>query len=350
MKNPRSGRDYEAIMRVAVIGGGGWGTALACLLDSAGHEARVWVRREVLARKIEKTRENADYLPGVQLPETLHFTPKLSEAAIGVEALVIAVPSHAVRSIASTLGSLLTTTPLLVSTSKGIEQDSLQTMSGALTEALPPRFTHKIAVLSGPSFAAEVARGLPTAVTVAARDQAVARRIQTLFSAPTFRVYTTTDVIGAEIGGAVKNVIALAVGVSDGLGYGYNARAALITRGMAEVVRLATRMGAHPQTLSGLSGMGDLILTCTSDLSRNRTVGVRLGRGESLEAIQRTMATIAEGIRNCRSILDLARRLAVDMPIVEQIYELVYSGKPPTQVVTDLLARQTKAEFPPGAN
>ena len=163
-------------------------------------------------------------------------------------------------------------------------------------------------MLSGPSFAAEVARGLPTAVTVAARDQAIARRIQTLFSAPTFRVYTTTDVIGAEIGGAVKNVIALAAGVSDGLGYGYNARAALITRGMAEVVRLATRLGAHPQTLSGLSGIGDLILTCTSDLSRNRTVGIRLGRGESLEAIQRTMATIAEGIRNCRSILDLARR------------------------------------------
>ncbi len=337
-------------MRVAVIGGGGWGTALACLLDSVGHEAQVWVRREVLARKIERTRENVDYLPGVRLPETLRFTPELSAAVIGAEVLVVAVPSHAVRSIASTLGPLLTTTPLLVSMSKGIEQDSLQTMSGVLTEALPPRFAHKVAVLSGPSFAAEVARGLPTAVTVAAQDHAIARIVQTLFAAPTFRVYTTTDVIGAEIGGAVKNVIALAVGVSDGLGYGYNARAALITRGMAEVVRLATRMGAKSQTLSGLSGMGDLILTCTSDLSRNRTVGIRLGRGESLEAIQRTMTTIAEGIRNCRSILDLARRLAVDMPIVEQIYELVYSGKPPTQVVADLLARQTKAEFPPGEN
>ncbi len=223
-------------------------------------------------------------------------------------------------------------------------------MSGVLTEALPPRFAHEIAVLSGPSFAAEVVRGLPTAVTVAAKDHAIAQRVQTLFAAPTFRVYTTTDMIGAEIGGAVKNVIALAVGVSDGLGYGYNARAALITRGMAEVVRLATRMGANPQTLSGLSGMGDLILTCTSDLSRNRTVGIRLGRGESLEAIQRTMTTIAEGIRNCRSILDLAQRLGVDMPIVEQMYELVYSGKPPMQVVTDLLARQIKAEFPPGEN
>ena len=348
--SPHSGRDYEAVMRVAVIGGGGWGTALACLLNSVGHTTQVWVRREVLARTIEKTRENTAYLPGRRLPDALRFTPDLSAAVSGAEVLVVAVPSHAVRSIASTLGSLLTTTPLLVSTSKGIEQDSLQTMSGVLTEALPPRFARKIAVLSGPSFAVEVARGLPTAVTVAARDQAVAQIVQTLFSAPTFRVYTTTDVIGAEIGGAVKNVIALAVGVSDGLGYGYNARAALITRGMAEVVRLATRMGAQPQTLSGLSGMGDLILTCTSDLSRNRTVGIRLGRGEALEVIQGTMTTIAEGIRNCRSILDLARRLAVDMPIVEQIYELVYSGKPPTQVVADLLARQTKAEFPPGAN
>ncbi len=310
----------------------------------------MWVRRKVLAQTIEKTRENADYLPGVQLPVTLGFTSELSTIASDAEVLVVAVPSHAVRSIASTLGSLLTTTPLLVSTSKGIEQDSLQTMSGVLTEVLPPRFAPKIAVLSGPSFAAEVARGLPTAVTVAAQDHAVARRVQTLFAAPTFRVYTTTDVIGAEVGGAVKNVIALAVGVSDGLGYGYNARAALITRGMAEVVRLATRLGANPQTLSGLSGMGDLILTCTSDLSRNRTVGMRLGRGESLEAVQHKMATVAEGLRNCHSILDLARRLAVDMPIVEQIYELVYSGKPPTQVVSDLLARQTKAEFPPGGN
>ena len=337
-------------MRVAVIGGGGWGTALACLLDSVGHAAQVWVRRELLAREIERTRENTDYLPGVRLPETLCFTAELSAAVTGAEVLVVAVPSHAVRSIASALGSLLTTTPLLVSTSKGIEQGSLQTMSGVLTQALPTRFASKIAVLSGPSFAAEVARGLPTAVTVAAQDQTVAQTVQALFSAPTFRVYTTTDVIGAEIGGAVKNVIALAVGVSDGLGYGYNARAALITRGMAEVVRLATRMGANPQTLSGLSGMGDLILTCTSDLSRNRTVGIRLGKGESLEAVQRTVTTIAEGIRNCRSILDLAQRLAVDMPIVEQISALVYSGKQPTQVVADLLARQMKAEFPQREN
>ena len=337
-------------MQIAVLGGGGWGTALACLLDSVGHEVRLWVRREALAQELAQKKENTAYLPDIPLPETLRFTAELSVAVTQAEVLVVAVPSHAVRSIAAALGSLLTTTPLLVSTSKGIEQGSLQTMSGVLTQALPTRFARKIATLSGPSFAAEVARGLPTAVTVAAQDQTVAQRVQALFSAPAFRVYTTTDMIGAEIGGAVKNVIALAVGVSDGLGYGYNARAALITRGMAEVVRLATRMGANPQTLSGLSGMGDLILTCTSDLSRNRTVGIRLGKGESLEAVQRTMTTIAEGIRNCRSILDLAQRLAVDMPIVEQIFALVYAGKRPTQVVTDLLARQMKAEFPQREN
>ena len=337
-------------MRVAVIGGGGWGTALACLLDSVGHDVHMWVRREALAREIEKKGENTSYLPGVSLTRTLRFTTDLSVAITGTELVVIAVPSHAVGSIAAALGPRLTTTPLLVSTSKGIEQDSLQTMSGVLTGTLPARFEQKITVLSGPSFAAEVARSLPTAVTVAAANQTVAQTVQEVFSAPTFRVYTTTDVIGVEIGGAVKNVIALAVGVSDGLGYGYNARAALITRGMAEVVRLATRMGANPQTLSGLSGMGDLILTCTSDLSRNRTVGIRLGKGESLKSIQQSMNTIAEGIRNCQSILDLAQRLAVEMPIVEQIAALVYAGKRPTQVVADLLSRQKKAEFPPGEN
>ena len=333
-------------MRIAVLGGGGWGTTLAGLLDSADHDVRLWVRRSSLAREIAATRENAAHLPGVRVSDTVDIHADLSVAISNAELLVVAVPSHAVRKLGETLTPLLNDAPLLVSTSKGIEPTTLQTMSSVLADALPAALTDNVSVLSGPSFAAEVARGLPTAVTVAAHNHAVAEKVQTAFSAPTFRVYTTTDVVGVEVGGAVKNVIALAVGVSDGLGYGYNARAALITRGMAEVVRLARRMGAQAQTLSGLSGMGDLILTCTSDLSRNRNVGLRLGRGESLDSIQHSTTTVAEGIRNCRSILDLARSLDVEMPIVEQTCALVHDGKPPTQVVTTLLSRQTKPEFP----
>lgn len=334
------------MMRIAVLGGGGWGTALAGLLDSAGHDVRLWVRRPPLAREIAATRENTAYLPGVHVSDAIDIHADLSSAVAEAKLLVVAVPSHAVRGLSETLAPLLNATPLLVSTSKGIEPTTLQIMSSVLADTLPKALTNNVSVLSGPSFAVEVARGLPTAVTVAAGDQAIAETVQRTFSAPTFRVYTTTDVVGVEVGGAVKNVIALAVGVSDGLGYGYNARAALITRGMAEVVRLANRMGARAQTLSGLSGMGDLILTCTSDLSRNRSVGLRLGRGESLDAIRQSTTTVAEGIRNCRSILDLARSLDVEMPIVEQTCALVHDRKPPTQVVTTLLSRQAKPEFP----
>lgn len=333
-------------MRIAVLGGGGWGTALAGLLDSADHDVRLWVRRASLAREIAATRENAAYLPGVRVSDTVDIHADLSVAISNAELLVVAVPSHAVRKLGEALAPLLKTAPLLVSTSKGIEPTTLRTMSRVLADVLPAKLAANVSVLSGPSFAAEVARGLPTAVTVAAGDHDVAETVQRTLSAPAFRVYTTTDVVGVEVGGAVKNVIALAVGVSDGLGYGYNARAALITRGMAEVVRLANRMGAQAQTLSGLSGMGDLILTCTSDLSRNRSVGLRLGRGESLDAIQHSTTTVAEGIRNCRSILDLARSLDVEMPIVEQTCALVHDRKPPTQVVTTLLSRQAKPEFP----
>jgi glycerol-3-phosphate dehydrogenase (NAD(P)+) len=235
--------------------------------------------------------------------------------------------------------------PLVLSTTKGLEEETLLTMSAVLAEVLGAPQSARVAVLSGPSFAAEVARGLPTAVTVAATRQAVAKRVQAIFSSPRFRVYTTEDLIGVEIGGAVKNVIAIAAGVSDGLKYGHSARAALITRGLAEVTRLAVRLGAQPQTLSGLSGMGDLVLTCTSDLSRNHRVGVRLGQGEQLEAVLQGMPMVAEGIRTCRSVFTLAQRLGVEMPIVEQMYALLYDKKSPHQVVADLLARGVKPEF-----
>lgn len=332
-------------MRIAVVGAGGWGTALAALLAESGHQVRMWVRTPALCTQLRDTRENRPYLPGVRLPRELMYTTALAEAVVDAQVVVFAVPSHAMRTVATALRPYLSHGPVLVSTSKGIEEGTLCTMTAVLREVLGEQWQRSLAVLSGPSFAAEVARGLPTAVTVAAQEQ-VAVWLQRLFSSARFRVYTTTDQVGVEVGGAVKNVIAIAAGVSDGLGCGLSARAALITRGLAEMMRLALRMGAQPQTLSGLSGVGDLILTCTSDLSRNHMVGVRLGRGEHITGILREMHMVAEGVRTCRSVFSLAQRLQVDMPIVRHVYALLYEGKPPRQVVTELLTREVKPEFP----
>lgn len=336
-------------MDVTVIGAGGWGTALALLLQTREHSVRLWVRRPEACDLMRRHGENPIYLPGVPLPKQLELTSSLAQAAENAQLIVFAVPSHAMRVVATQLlkeGSFgIRTEPLIVSATKGIEEGSLLTMSTILREILGRRREERIAVLSGPSFAVEVARQCPTAVTVAARDKDTATTVQKVFSSQRFRVYTATDVIGVEIGGAVKNVIALAAGVSDGLGYGHSARAALITRGLAEMKRLAARLGAESQTLSGLSGMGDLILTCTSDLSRNYRVGVRLACGEPLVAILQSMPMIVEGVRTTRSVFALRARVAVEMPIVEQIHALLYGGKPPQQVVADLLSREAKPEF-----
>lgn len=332
-------------MRVAVIGAGGWGTALASLLVAIGHQTCLWVRRPALCEQLQRERENPSYLPGVRLPEALTYTTSPADATAKAELVVLAVPSHAMRTTAVVLAPFLQKESFIVSTTKGIEEETLQSMSSVLTEVWGESAKRRVVVLSGPSFAAEVARGLPTAVTVGAYEKAVAASVQSTLSSSRFRVYTTSDLVGVEIGGAVKNVIAIAAGVSDGLGYGYSARAALITRGLAEIIRLATYLGAEPQTFSGLSGMGDLVLTCTSDLSRNRMVGVRLGQGEQIATILQGMPMVAEGVRTCRSVYMLAQRLGVEMPIVEQIYALLYANKPPRQVVVDLLARETKPEF-----
>ena len=333
-------------MRIGVIGAGGWGTALASLLVQSGHDVCLWVRNPALCSEIQNKRENTRYLPGSKLPAALIYTTSLAEAIAQKELLVLAVPSQAMRAVVVELVSLLPgILPFFVNTSKGVEEDTLLTMSGVLEAVLGPVAKEKLAVLSGPSFAAEVARGLPTAVTVAATVPAVAHTVQGVFSGPQFRVYTTTDVIGVEMGGALKNVIALAAGVSDGLGYGYSARAALITRGLAEMTRLTECMDGLPQTLSGLSGMGDLVLTCTSRLSRNYSVGMRLGEGEQVEAILGRMSMVVEGVRTCRSIFFLAQQLGVEMPIVEQMYALLYTSKSPRHAVADLLAREVKAEF-----
>ena len=272
-------------MRVAVIGAGGWGTALATLLVTIGHRVCLWVHRPALFAQLLSTRENRVYLPGVPLPERLTYSISFSETVDQADLVVLSVPSHAMRIVVRQLSPALSGTPVLVSTTKGIEEETLQTVTSIFRDELPSPLHSHLAVLSGPSFATDVARGLPIAVTVAAERETLAATVQNAFSTAKFRVYTTTDIVGVEVGGAVKNVIAIAAGVSDGLGYGQSARAALITRGLAEITRLAVRMGANQQTLSGLSGMGDLVLTCTSNLSRNYTVGLRFGRGGRREPI-----------------------------------------------------------------
>ena len=336
-------------MRIGVIGAGGWGTALAALLVRAGHTVCLWARKPERCAELQKTGENARYLPGIRLPAELTYSASLAATAGKKELLLLAVPSQAMRAVVSKLAPLTTASasaaPLLVSASKGVEEDTLLTMSGVLREVLGPEVQTRLAILSGPSFAVDVARDLPTAVTVAAATQALARKVQQVFATAQFRVYTTTDVAGVEIGGAAKNVIALAAGVSDGLGYGQSARAALITRGLVEMTRLADRLGGLPQTLSGLSGLGDAVLTCTSTLSRNYRVGARLGKGEPIKDILNSMSSVAEGVPSSRSIFALAQRYGVEMPIIEQIHALLYRHKPAREVVAALLAREVKPEF-----
>jgi len=329
---------------VTILGAGSWGTALGTHLARLGHEVALWARNPEFFAQLAAAGENAVYLPGVRFPPGLEPIASLAEACARAEMVVFVCPSSAVRGMADATRPHLRGDPLVVSAVKGVEQETHLTMSAILDQVLGDRHRARVAVLSGPSFAREVGQGVPTAVTAAARDLTVAEAVQRLFAGETFRVYTSIDVAGVEIGGAVKNVIAVAAGVSDGLGFGHNTRAALITRGLAEITRLATRLGADPQTLYGLSGLGDLVLTCTGDLSRNRTVGLRLGRGERLVDIVASMKEVAEGVRNTRSVRDLARSVEVEMPITEQMYLLLYEDKPPRQVVVDLMTRGLKRE------
>jgi glycerol-3-phosphate dehydrogenase (NAD(P)+) len=329
---------------VTILGAGSWGTALAVHLARIGHEVLLWARDAGLAERLRTARENAVYLPGVAFPETLVPGASLAEACARAEMVVFVCPSAGVRPLAEAVRPVLQGRPLVVSASKGVERETHLTMSAILEEVLGDAHRPRVGVLSGPSFAREVGQGMPTAVTAASRSLDVAEEVQRLFNGPTFRVYASSDVVGVEIGGAVKNVIALAAGVCDGLGFGHNSRAALITRGLAEITRLATSLGADRQTLAGLSGLGDLVLTCTGDLSRNRTVGLRLGRGETLSVIVAGMREVAEGVHNTRSVRELARSVGVEMPITEQMYLLLYENKEPRQVVFDLMTRGLKRE------
>ncbi len=332
---------------IGVIGGGGWGTALAKLLCEKGdEEVTLWCHGEETYRQISEKGKNITYLAGITLPRRLKVTRSLEESVSGKDFLIFAIPSHWVRDVLQ--GTLAHVAPnaTLVCATKGIEEGSLMTMSEVLVDLYGKAKRENLAFLSGPSFALEVAQGLPAAITLASYKGNVLEDVQKILSTQSFRVYTSRDVIGVQLGGVVKNIIAIAAGVSDGLKLGSNARAALITRGLAEMTRLATNMGADPLTLSGLPGLGDLILTCTGELSRNRRVGLEIAKGRKIKEILSGMRMVAEGVRNTRSVRLLARRHGVEMPIVEQMCLVLYEGRSPMEAVHDLMQRSLKPELP----
>ncbi|MFO0774784.1 MAG: NAD(P)H-dependent glycerol-3-phosphate dehydrogenase [Nitrospiraceae bacterium] len=330
---------------VAVVGAGAWGTALAHHLAQQVEAVTLWAYESDVVETIRRTRENSVFLPRIRLHPTLRVTSQLSEAVAGAQCIVFAVPSHVARPVLAKLASLLPQPIPVISATKGIEEESLRLMSDVMIETMLQGRADLCTVLSGPSFAAEVAQGQPTAITLAGTDPTLVRRLQEVLMSPRFRVYGATDLCGVQLGGALKNVIALAAGVVDGLGLGHNARAALITRGVAEMIRLGMAMGADPRTFYGLSGVGDLVLTCTGAASRNHQVGVRLGQGESLATILAGMQSVAEGVRTARGAFGLAERHRVDMPIVREVYAVLFDNKSCRQAVSDLMERGAKEEL-----
>jgi glycerol-3-phosphate dehydrogenase (NAD(P)+) len=330
--------------KIAVIGAGAWGTALAMLLADKGHDVSLWMYEQDLAVEMARTHENRVYLPGFTVPASIAVTSNIESAVRGRSVVLSVVPSHTVRAVAKQFAPFLSSDAIIVSASKGIEIETLMPLSEVFKDTLPAAFHESLCFLSGPSFAKEVAQKMPTAVALAAYDPSIAKTVQEIFSSPYFRVYTNDDVIGVEVAGSLKNVVAIAAGVLEGMGYGYNTMAALLTRGLAEMARLGMAMGGNLQTFSGLAGMGDLVLTCTGGLSRNRTLGTRLGKGEKLDDILKNAKTVAEGVKTAKAARALANKFEVDMPIVEEVYQLLYEGKDPKAAVKDLMSRELKGE------
>lgn len=328
----------------AVLGAGSWGTALADILGRKGFKVRLWARSGELCGSIARTRVNSVYLPGVTLSENIVPCPSLEEALNGAAFAVSAVPSHGLRGVFASARPFIRKDAIIVSATKGIEQDTLLTPSGILKDELKGAHGGAIVALSGPSFAREVAQRLPAAVCAASESAEAAEAVQHAFSTPYFRVYTNSDVTGVELGGALKNVIAIASGISDGLALGSNARAALITRGLAEMTRMGVRMGANPQTFYGLSGLGDLVLTCTGALSRNYTVGFEIGGGRSLGDVLGGMRMVAEGVKTSMAALALARARGVEMPITGAVCAVLHGGKSARDEVGKLMTRELKSE------
>ena len=335
-------------MKIGVIGGGGWGTALARVLDRKGHAVRLWVYEPDLAARLSATRENDVYLPGVTLPPSVAVTPRLADAATDAEMILLVTPSHALRATATQLASEargpLAAAPLVVVATKGIERGTLRRMSEVVTETLPAAAGVDPVVLAGPSHAEEVAHEVPSAIVAACRDRDRAGAVQEACSTECFRVYTNEDVVGVEIGVSLKNVVAIAAGISDGLGFGDSTKAALLTRGLAEMSRLGRAMGARVETFAGLAGMGDLIATATSCHSRNRRLGEAVGRGSSLKEALASSPMVAEGVGTCEAAVALARRHGVELPIAEQVHAILFEGKSARAALRELLTRDLKPE------
>lgn len=333
------------ISTIAVIGAGSWGTTLANMLAENSADVRLWVRESAVLDQIQARRENETFLPGVALTEKLRGVKEFREALDGAELVLMAVPSHVFRGVLVQVSPFLGPEMSIMSATKGIENETLMTMSQVAADILPGRYTPTFSCISGPSFAREVGEKHPTAVTIASQDVRHAERLQRRFHTPFLRVYVTQDLMGVQLGGALKNVIAIAAGAADALGFGHNARAALITRGLAEITRLGVAMGANPLTFAGLAGMGDLVLTCAGDLSRNRSVGLKIGKGMTLQEITDGMNMVAEGVKTTRSAYQLAQRMGVDMPITTEVYRILYEGKSPKEAVRDLMTRAPKVEL-----
>jgi len=332
---------------IAIIGAGGWGTALAVTMARDERDVRLWAYESYLVETVIATRENPIYLPGIKIPDTVRVSNSLSETLCGAAIVLMAIPSHVVRSVLSRMLPMLSPEAVFVSAAKGIENDTLMRMSEVITDVSAARFIPKVGAISGPTFAPEVARGEPTALVVASPDDQLRLYLQSELSAPRFRLYTNSDLIGVEIAAAVKNVIAIAAGVVEGLGLGHNALAALITRGLAEITRLACALGGRRDTLAGLSGLGDLVLTCTGTLSRNRHVGVELARGRPLAEVVAGMKMVAEGVRTTGAALALGERCGVELPITEQMAEVLSGRTDVRTAVGALMVRRQRAEAEP---
>lgn len=329
-------------MNIGVVGAGSWGTAIGVLLSKKGYSVKVWDRKKDLIDMINNSRENIKYLPGVQLPDNFRAVYELKDCIADSNIIVMSVPSHAIRYICEGMMELINKEHVFISLAKGIENESLKRVSEIIEEYFPE---NKIAVLSGPSHAEEVSRDIPTTVVATSKCLETAQLVQDVFTTPKFRVYTNPDIIGVELGGAVKNAIALAAGISDGLGYGDNTKAALMTRGIKEIARLGVAMGADPLTFAGLSGIGDLIVTCTSMHSRNRRAGILIGKGKSMTEAQEEIKMVVEGINTTKSTYELSKRIGVEMPITEALYSVLFMNKDPKNAVAELMLRDSRHEM-----
>ena len=331
-------------MKISVLGAGGWGTTLAILLHYNGHNVTLWEYKKSYAKELIKKRINTDYLPGIKIPKEIIITHDLEESTDDKNLIVLAVPSQFLRGVVKNINYRKIEDAILVSVSKGIEKNTLMTMSHLIRDIFPHLSENQIGVISGPSHAEEVSKRVPTAVVAASADMETAKTIQAAFMTSYFRIYASTDILGAELGGAFKNIIAIGAGIIDGAGFGDNTKAAIMTRGVAEISRLGLAMGARPETFAGLSGMGDLIVTCMSRHSRNRYVGEQIGKGKTLKEILKSMDQVAEGVETTRSAKQLAAKNDIETPITNEVYKILYEDKDPVKATTDLMTRDMKTE------